>query len=200
VSSLTINTSGRLDVGNGGIAINYGTPANDPVANIASYLTSGYAGGAWTGTAGIISTTAQGSSSSAVLSVGYADGNTDNGTPAGPNQILVKYTLAGDANLDGFVNSADLLSVIQNFNKSGTDWVHGNFTYSSSAPSTTSADLLLVIQNFNRTLPFSSEEGGPTAVLPLSGGNVVQLPEPSAMALAVAGAGGLLARRRRRKA
>jgi hypothetical protein len=200
VSSLNINTSGRLDVGNGGIAINYGTPANDPVANIASYLTSGYAGGAWTGTTGIISTTAQGSSASAVLSVGYADGNTDNGTPAGPNQIVVKYALAGDANLDGFVNSADLLAVVQNFNKSGTDWAHGNFTYITSGQSTTSADLLLVVQNFNRTLPFSSESGGPTAVLPLSAGNAVQLPEPSALALVAAGAGGLLARRRRRKA
>jgi hypothetical protein len=200
ISSLSINPNSTLDIANNTLAINFGSPVNDPVAMIAGYLSNGYEGGAWTN-AGIDSSVA--ATNSGVLSVGYADGNNDIGTPAGPNQIIVKYTLAGDANLDGHVNSADLLAVIQNFNKTGTDWAHGNFTYGSS---TGSADLLIVIQNFNKLLtPAGSsgvgDGGGGTiglgqAALVQSG--AVRVPEPAFPALAL-GVAGLLARRRKQQ-
>jgi hypothetical protein len=203
VGNLIVAGNGIVNL-NGGLTINYASPANDPVTSIVTYLQNGYNGGAWTGTSGIISTSVAAGSGKPVLSVGYADGNADNGTPAGPNQIIVQYTLAGDANLDGVVNSADLLAVIQNFNKTGTDWANGNFTYIAGGPSTTSADLLLVIQNFNQTLPPPAGSavtlGGTTIPLNASvQSSDVPLPEPGGVAIAAIAAGGVLARRRRKE-
>jgi hypothetical protein len=152
VPSLSIAPGGSFDITNNALAIDFGSPKNDPVATVAGLLAAGYNNGAWNGT-GLVSSTAAAGAPGETLSVGYADGNTDPGTPAKPNQIVVKFTLAGDANLDGKVTSADLLAVLQNFNKTGTDWAQGNFTYITSGPSTTSADLLLVLQNFNKSLP-----------------------------------------------
>ena len=200
-NSLAISGAGKLDITNTTMAINFGTPANDPVAAIAANLTTGYNGGAWTGT-GIDSSTAAAGTNPA-LSVGYADGNTDSGTPAGPNQILIKYTLAGDSNLDGFVNFLDLVAVVQNFNKAGADWAHGNFTYGAS---TNFNDLVAVVQNFNKTLTPAGSSGqslgGSTIALGATAQiqpTVVRLPEPGALGFMAAGAAGLLARRRRKE-
>lgn len=136
--------------------------------------------------------------------MGYADGNADDDTAAGPNQIVVRYAVAGDANLDGQVNSADLLAVIQNFDTTGTDWAHGNFAYGGC---TDSADLMLVIQNYNQTLPppiaSAVALGGADPASPTpdessqSQAAAVGVPEPGALALAAIGAAGTLLRRKR---
>jgi hypothetical protein len=128
------------------LAINYGS-STDPVAAVAAALKSGYAGGAWTGV-GIVSSTAAAGNPHDLLSVGYNDGNTDSGSAAA-GQILIRYTLAGDSNLDDLANFQDLVAVVQNFNKTNTDWAHGNFAYGAS---TNFNDLVTVVQNFNKTL------------------------------------------------
>jgi hypothetical protein len=190
VGGLSIPGTGVVNM-NASMTINFGSPVNDPISTIVGYLTSGYSNGSWTGI-GIDSTNAAASVGHAPLfSVGYADGNTDVGTPAEPNQILIMYTLAGDANLDGTVNFTDLLIVAQNYNKTGEDWAGGNFTYDPTGL-VGFADLLIVAQNFNQSLPLAlSQQVEPTAV---------KVPEPGALALTTAAAAGLLARRRRRKA
>jgi autotransporter-associated beta strand protein len=199
ITSLSISTSGVLDIGNNTVNIPY--TGNSPEATIAGYLKTGYNGGLWTGT-GINSSIAAAGSANGTLSVGYADGNADTGTAAGPNQVLVKYTLAGDANLDGLVNFNDLVAVVQSFNKSGTDWAHGNFVYGAS---TTFNDLVAVVQNFNKTLtPAGSSavsDGGGTS--PISPNAVIdptisQLPDPAGFSLAAIASSGLLLRRRRK--
>ncbi len=182
-AALSINTGATLDITTNAVVINFGSPANDPVSTVAGYLAGGYKGGLWTGT-GITSSTAAAGANPA-LAVGYADGNTDNGTPAQPNTLLIKYTLAGDANLDGLVNFQDLVAVVQNFNKSGTDWSQGNFAYGAS---TNFADLVAVVQNFNKILTpaFTAGDqlGGHTIGLGFSATispTAIQLPEPSAL-------------------
>jgi hypothetical protein len=198
LSSLTINSGATLDIANNTLLINYGLPADDPVAAVTAALSSAYAGGRWTGT-GITSSTAAGGGLTPLLSVGYADGNVDFNTPAGPNQILVKYTLAGDANLDGQVNFADLLIVAQRFNTTGNDWAGGNFIYSSNGL-VNFADLLIVAQNFNQILNpagSSSEQIG-GGFLPLAQPSAVKVPEPGGTALAAAAAIGYMAKRRRK--
>jgi hypothetical protein len=200
LSSLKINNGGLLDITNNTLRIPFGSPASDPVATIQQYLSNGYNGGTWTGTSGIVSSTAAGNPS--LLSVGYADGNTDSGTAAAPNQLVIKYTLAGDANLAGTVNFNDLVAVVQNFNKSGTDWAHGNFSYGAS---TNFGDLVAVVQNFNKTLNSAGSSGdqlgGSTAPLDENQSiqsTDVQLPEPTHSALALASVAVFLSTRRRR--
>jgi autotransporter-associated beta strand protein len=189
-ASVSISPGSTLDITNNTLAINFGSPTVDPVATVASALISGYAGGTWTGT-GITSSSAAIGGSPAP-SVGYADGNTDLGTVAGANQILIKYTLAGDANLDGFVNVQDLVAVVQNFGKAGKDWSQGNFTY-SPVGAVTFADLVIVVQNLNKT--FGGNPVGQAAAIQIQG-DAVQVPEPGIMMLTPAAAL-LLARRRK---
>jgi fibronectin-binding autotransporter adhesin len=195
VNSLQIGTTGVLDMTNNSLAIDYAGEA-DPVAAIASYLSSGFNGGKWNGTAGIVSSTAAGGGILPILSIGYADGNLDSGTAAQANQILIRYTLAGDANLDGMVNFADLLVVAQNFNKTGEDWAKGNFVYSPTGLVNFN-DLLIVAQNFNKVLTPAGSS------FETVGGNVqsldVTLPEPGAAALILVSSLGLLPRRRRNR-
>jgi hypothetical protein len=96
--------------------------------------------------------------------------------------------------------------VVQNFNKAGTDWAHGNFGYGAS---TNFNDLVAVVQNFNKVLPPPSGSGvglggGSTpltagAAIPLMSGTDVQMPEPCGAVMFAAGVFALLSRRRRKE-
>jgi hypothetical protein len=193
VSGLTIDTTtgSKVDIGTDTLAINYaGNP--DPVSSIVSYLTTGYSGGSWSG-AGLTSSDAE--AAPGLYSVGYLNSTDSGGLP---NQVIVKFTIAGDANLDGTVNFADLLVVAQDYNKTGQDWSQGNFIYAANGL-VNFADLLLVAQHFNVSVPAG---GAPLALL---GGGLstfritdVGVPEPATMTLMAAGAAGMFARRRRR--
>jgi autotransporter-associated beta strand protein len=190
-SSLSISSGSTLDIANNSFVINYSTPAADPVSAVLASLTSGYNKGNWNG-AGIISSTAAAGGLTPLLSVGYNDGNTDPGCAAAPNQIVIKYTLAGDANLDGQVNFTDLLVVARDFNTTGNDWAHGNFIYSASGL-VNFADLVIVAQNFNKSLPVGdSQEMSLQAT-------VTPIPEPATGALFASTAGWLLCRCRRKQ-
>ncbi|MGA2231504.1 MAG: autotransporter-associated beta strand repeat-containing protein [Tepidisphaeraceae bacterium] len=205
VSSLTINSGSTLDITNNELVINYGSAANDPASTIRGYLTSGYGLDTWTGP-GISSSAA--ATNAGLYAVGYADGNVDAGTPAQANQVVVKYTLAGDANLDGIVNFADLLVVAQNFNRSNSngnpiDWADGDFNYDNTV---NFADLLLVAQNFNKTLtasqlaqvPQSFSADWNLALAEVQNSQTNNVPEPASVGVMAMAAAGLLARRRRR--
>jgi hypothetical protein len=213
VSGLTVDlpTSGLVDIGSTNLAIDY-TPGNDPITNIVSYLTSGYKNGTWTGTAGIVSSIAAAAQGTLpLLSVGYGDGNVDTGlgnstlTAAAPNQVLVKFTLAGDALLNGTVDFNDLDVVGKHLNTSGNDWAQGNFNYDGNG-ATNFNDLDIVGQNLNKSLAEVESELPAITVLPLEANvavttnNTIVTPEPTSIALAAIGAAGLLARRRRRSA
>jgi uncharacterized protein (TIGR03382 family) len=204
VGGLSIATGGVVNV-NTTLAVNYGSPsAEDATVNaIVAALTIGYNGGAWTGTSAaaavITSSAAAAGNANGILSVGYADGNTDTGTPATANQILVMLTLAGDANLDGIVNFNDLDVVGQHLNTSGNDWADGNFNYDANG-AVNFNDLDIVGQNLNKTINDAAIElGGSTVPL----GQIARIqdtdatPEPGAAVVAAMGAAMLFRRRRR---
>jgi len=124
VGALSIDADSSLDTkGSDLIVDNSLTPA--PM--VRSYLTTGYAGGAWTGP-GIRSSLAAADPSH--FSLGYADGSvtTAGGVPA--DEILVRYTRRGDANLDYRVDIQDLLILRANSGTTGgAQWWQADFNY-----------------------------------------------------------------------
>ena len=202
---MAITSPAQLDITNNVLAVNFASPSTDPVLTIRSYLQSGYNGDTWTGP-GIVSANA--ASNPGLYAVGYADGNVDAGTPAGANQILIENTLAGDANLDGTVNFADLLVVAQNFNHTldthgnPIDWADGDFNYDGNV---NFADLLLVAQNFNKQLgagqlaqlPGSFTAAWDLALADVQASESDNVPEPLSISFLAVVAGATLMRRRR---
>ena len=126
LTSLSLTGTGTLDIGNNRIIIDYST-GNDPIASIESWINNGYYG-----TAGpaIISSdiTADDAASGLSYGIGYADGadGAVAGLPSG--EIEIMFTLLGDANLDGTVNSEDFTPFSTNIGQPGV-WDQGDFNY-----------------------------------------------------------------------
>jgi alpha-L-arabinofuranosidase len=125
LKTLTVAATGQFNISNNIVFINYGS-GSDPISTIAGYIKSGFNGGTWNGD-GINSSIA---AVEPVYGVGYAD-SADKGNPANlaSGTIKIMYTLLGDANLDGIVNSTDLAFVQANFNKGANGWDQGDFNY-----------------------------------------------------------------------
>ncbi|MGD0140446.1 MAG: family 16 glycosylhydrolase [Tepidisphaeraceae bacterium] len=177
IGALQLVGSGSLDMSNYTMFINYGSNP-DPISAIAGHIKSGYNGGAWNGT-GIMSTAAQTPTNGLYYGLGYADGA--DGVVAGlsSGQIEVKYTLLGDANLDGLVNAADFNILAANFNQSITGWDQGDFNYDGLV---NAADFNELAANFNQGASGASVASS-AAVLPAPAISVVVSASPSVAAV-----------------
>jgi autotransporter-associated beta strand protein len=195
VSSLNIASGATLDIGNNAVIINYGS-GPDPIASIAAWIESGYAGGEWTGT-GIISTAARYNSSN--YGIGYAD-SADPGNPADLpfGEIEIMYTLLGDANLDGNVNGTDFTILATNFNQGGKSWDQGDSNYDGS---TNGTDFYLLAANFNRSATQSAAAAADLTALNsfalANGIGLTNVPEPASAGMMLMAGFGILRRRRR---
>jgi autotransporter-associated beta strand protein len=191
-NALNIASGSTLDLTNNHLIINYGNGA-DPIATLAGYLDTGFAGGAWNG-AGISSSAVEFNSG---YGLGYADGA--DGVVAGllPGQIEVKYTLYGDANLDGSVNGTDFGILAANFGKSVSGWDQGDFNYNGTV---NGSDFALLAANFGKSA------SGTATILPASDwasldafaaahGLLADVPEPSSL-VTILFAGAFCLRRR----
>lgn len=197
VPSLTINSMASLDITNNSMLISYGS-GPDPIATIRQYLASGYNGGAWNG-AGINSSYANAGSTYAV---GYADGADGVVSNLGSQQILIRYTLYGDANLDGVVNGTDFTILAANFNKSAPNWDQGDFNYDGTV---NGADFLLLAENFDQAasdaFPSVAEVADMAALDAFARANgflseLTSVPEPAPLAFLGLALIGALGRRR----
>ncbi len=152
---LTVSGSGVLDITNNHIIITY--TGADPVSSIAAYIKSGYNGGFWNGP-GVISSTAQTLTDGLRYGVGWADGSDKIVTGLTSGEIELKYTLLGDANLDGTVNGSDFSILAANFGLGVTNWDQGNFLFSSSV---NGSDFSALAANFGQ-----GDNGADLAVSP----------------------------------
>jgi hypothetical protein len=166
------NWRASLDIGRSGVIIDYG-PGESPLATVVDQIGHARATG-WAGngiaSAGVRSTPGTG--------IGYVD------VPGADGGVLtVRFTLLGDANLDGLVDLSDLAILAQHYNTTdGTAfWWEGDFNYDHNV---TFGDLALMAQNYNRALPDFAAA-------------LAQVPEPSVLFLGVFTALGLRNRRRR---
>jgi hypothetical protein len=186
VNGLTVGAGAMLDLTNNAMAVEFGTSPS-PISSIRAALQSGYANGAWTGS-GIVSSSAAAiaanSSNLHKTAIGYALGSaigspsTWFGQSVDGNSVLMRYTIAGDANLDGQVNSSDFTKLAQAFGATNGFWSQGDFNYDGIV---NALDFNILAGNFGQVM--SS---------PALGSFV---PEPAAMS--ALGVIALLARRRR---
>jgi len=144
VTSLTITGSGQLDLGNNSLI------TSTSPSLVRQYLIAGYNGGAWNGTGGISSINAA-ASSNHTMALGYTSGSGSVGAGLGlyAGQSLVKYTIYGDANLDGVVNGSDLNIVLKNYlSTNAVTWDTGDSNYDNKVDI---SDLNTVLSNYGRT-------------------------------------------------
>jgi hypothetical protein len=192
VASLNVNTlaNSSVDIGTNALIIDYSSPLTDPIASVEQWIKDGYAGGAWDGP-GINSSAIAAADAATGLSygIGYAD-SADPGDPAGlpSGEIEVKFTLLGDANLDGTVNTEDFTLFSENLGESGTVWDQGDYNYDGTV---NTEDFTV----FSHNLGESAHQAGTLAVA--SGISLASVPEPASVGLMVAAGLGILSRRRR---
>jgi hypothetical protein len=132
LASLSTDGSGRLDLSDNDLVIDY-TGAT-PLATVRTMLLSAYVNGAWSGP-GLTSSTA-GATTNPKTGLGYLD-NTLGGLTVFSGQsiddttVVIKYTYAGDTDLDGDVDVGDLGTLASNWQTAGL-WVSGDFDYNGS--------------------------------------------------------------------
>ena len=192
VTSLSIAPNARLDLTNNHLFIQYGA-GSDPVSSIAALLASGYAGGAWNGPG--IDTSAPLVTGGLTYGIGYADGADVQHLATGlaSGTIEIKYTLLGDADLNGIVNGIDFGILAANFNKGITGWDEGDFDYNNIVNGLDFGDLAA---NFNKGAAGTAATDALEAFA-AANGLMADVPEPGSAALMLIAAGALTRRSRR---
>jgi len=165
-----------------------------PYATIRAAVVQGYNGGSWTGN-GITSSAAAAAVSSAhKTAIGVVEATdvfttfpaTFVGKSVDNTSVLVRYTYAGDSNVDGKVDLTDFTFLAANFNKSGgATWLQGDYNYDGNVNLT---DFTFLASNFNQAFTAPSGAAGLGSLVP----------EPGSLMLLGLGAANVLGRRRRR--
>jgi hypothetical protein len=201
---LTLDPTVKLDLTSKAIVVDYpaATPPATALAGVRTLIVNGYSAGTWTGN-GITSSAA--ALDPASKGIGYAQasdvapGGLFQGTSVDGTAIIARYTLLGDATLDGAVNFADLVQLAQSYNVvDGTRvWYTGDFNYDGN---TNFADLVSLAQNYNSALPTEAIPGASAVFAQDLARAFASVPEPGAIGLMAAGAVvGLMRRAGRRK-
>jgi prepilin-type processing-associated H-X9-DG protein/prepilin-type N-terminal cleavage/methylation domain-containing protein len=190
LSSLVIAGAGVVDIGKNGSMIDYGD-GSDPIGAIWQYIANGYNNGGWNGS-GIVSSAARSPTDGLYYGVGYADGADGVVNGLGSGFIEVKYTLLGDANLDGVVNGSDFSILASNFGQGVTNWDQGNFLFTSSV---NGSDFSVLAANFGQGSAAPADRAALEAFA-AANGLVAELPEPGGVALVAIGVLGVMRRKR----
>jgi hypothetical protein len=188
IGSLSIAGNSALDITNNKLFIDYGS-GPDPITTIEQWIKNGFydLSGPQISSSDIAAAdTASGLS----YGIGYADGK--DGTVAGlpSGEIEIMFTLLGDANLDGIVNSEDFTPFSANVGKNG-GWDQGDFNYDGIV---NSEDFTPFSANLGKSASLASQAG----VLEVANGiSLANVPEPASVGMMVMAGLGILRRRRR---
>jgi hypothetical protein len=114
-------------------------------------IASGQNSGTWNGS-GIRSSSAAGSYTTigiaeASFALALTDGNTAlfDGQTVDATAVLIKFTYAGDANLDGQITGDDYFLIDSAFPQALTGWTNGDFNYDGAI---TGDDYFMIDSNF----------------------------------------------------
>jgi hypothetical protein len=144
VANLAVN-DGSLDVSNFGLVFDYAD--DDPIGSwdgsgytgVTGLIASGSNGGTWDGSGLVTSEThAIAPNSLTALAVGEArdllglSGSQTalwNGLTVDATTVIVKYTFAGDSNLDGMITGDDYFQIDSAYPTGAHGWLNGDFNY-----------------------------------------------------------------------
>ncbi|MFM8495387.1 MAG: beta strand repeat-containing protein [Planctomycetia bacterium] len=155
-------TGGKLDIGAGRITV---APGGIAEADLRADLIAGRGTGSFSGTSGIMTTGPKASAGSTNPVVGYR--------VLASGTAIVAWAAAGDANLDGVVNSSDvtLINTARLYGKGnvGAAWSQGDFTYSGSVNSS-DVQAMLSAQLYGKGSYLPVAPGGMPAMALATGG------------------------------
>lgn len=168
--------TGKLDLANNDLIITGGS-LGDVRDQIVTAALHGGATVDWAGN-GITTSVATPGTGLGYGTAGDLGLTTFDGLAVDPASVLVKYTLLGDADLNGTVNFSDFLRLQAGYGHTGTMWGQGDFNYDGQV---NFSDFLLLQAGYGKTL---------------SAGDVAApAPEPATLGLLAMGALALLRRR-----
>jgi hypothetical protein len=158
--NFSFSLNGVVDMAGG--ALVYHNAASQ-LALFGTRITNGYANGAWNGTASPSINSSLAATAARQDGVGYAPGQSVfssfpasfAGVNVGPNDMLARYTLYGDANLDGTVSLPDFNRLSTNFGSAGKRWSDGDFNFDGNV---NLADFNLLAANFGLSAASSWSE------------------------------------------
>jgi hypothetical protein len=197
LSGSTNSWTSKLDLGNNDLDL-----PGASLTVITNQIAQGYNSGKWNGSGGILSSAAA-SNSTHLTTLGviqnnqsgiaiYTASNPFDTTAPGANDILVKYTYIGDANLDGKVDGTDYSRIDNGYLMHLTGWFNGDFNYDGVV---NGSDYTLIDNAFNtQGAVISALIATPSAVIT---DQIAPVPEPGTLAIAFAVCPWLLSRRRR---
>jgi hypothetical protein len=197
VTDVSVAPGAMLDLADNSLVTHdaIGTWNGAAYTGVLGQVAGAYNNGSWNGSGiGTSVTTIAGSSALAAIAVATADetgyaGGSFGGVSASSGDVLLMYTYAGDATLNGRIDSDDYFQIDSNYGHSGSSfgYYRGDFNYSG----TINGDDYFIID--------SSYVGQGSQLSPASPGSagVTATPEPSALLGAIVLAAGSLARRRR---
>lgn len=200
VNALNLDPAARLDLSDNKLVVRggiIGTISGNTYSDLAGLIQTARNGGNWS-SPGI--TTSQSDAQSGAYTtlgistaaeargIGASDTTTWAGETVNGSDVLVMYTYAGDATVDGKINVDDYIKIDNGIGNALVGFSNGDFNYDGKI----NIDDYTFIDNnlVNQGLPFETT---------LSFGSVSAVPEPAAMSLFTL-AGSLLLRRSRRRA
>jgi hypothetical protein len=159
---------------------------------VTGLIATGRAGGAWTG-GGIVTRQSAAKSPSRLTTLGAATAgdlgvSSWYGSSVASSDVLVLYTYAGDADLNGKINGDDYFRIDSHVGQAGGGWSHGDFDYNGKI---NGDDYFIIDSNI-------AAQGPPIVALSSAADGLTAVPEPSAAALLLATPLALVPRRRRR--
>jgi hypothetical protein len=131
VSMLATGATGKFDLTDNSMVIR-----NMTVAQVQALVQAAFNAGHWDGPTGLTSSTA--AAASGLTAIGFAsNGVLDKTSFKGvtgltANDVLVKCTYYGDADLSGHTTLDDFTLFLNGYQNGGTTWVYGDFDYSGS--------------------------------------------------------------------
>jgi T5SS/PEP-CTERM-associated repeat protein len=192
VKSLQLDRGGSVDIGNNALVIDYPAGAS-PLTSVRSAIVAGsLTSSALTPSKAI----GYAEAGDVLLFSNGATSDTFLGSTVDRTSVLVRYTLAGDANLDGSVDFLDLSRLAQNYNAAGgtRTWSSGDFNNDGIVDFN---DLAKLAQNYNTALPTGSIAGAPAGFTADLAQAFASVPEPSVAVFALVMTCGLTLGRRR---